>query len=428
MSEITVTVWEVDPAFSLIGENGLAHPPGWGSAPAPGASPYGTDATRHGGDPVDISGYVREVRLVDRDEDGFIGGNYADSFWIGEDEFVVSMIYRGDVMTVDAQSYQTITLYGYTAGDAKATAITLPVDSAGNIVSAYPGLLRETLWSLDSEPYPIPIKELPCFLAGSLIATPSGPVPVEYLGPGDLVLTADHGPQPVVWAVRSRPQGTGGAVPPRLRPICVPQASFGATRDLWLSPLHRILCTDLAEKEVLVPLRHLRGTAGIGAQAYPDGAPVCYVHLALARHSVIFADGVACESFYAGPRALAMLAPEDRARLFAVLPELRAGERPKAARPLLDRLAMVRRRLQGAVEAPAVPLWGPAIAPEGDLSGGLRPDRGAARRTAGIGGALDGCATVTTGGEAGPAGRNPVGVHLLTGPALAEKGRPRHPS
>ncbi|PZO72902.1 MAG: hypothetical protein DI629_20525, partial [Mesorhizobium amorphae] len=36
-----------------------------------------------------------------------------------------------------------------------------------------------------------------CFLPGTLIATPSGTVPVETLAIGDLVLTADGNAQPV---------------------------------------------------------------------------------------------------------------------------------------------------------------------------------------------------------------------------------------
>ncbi|MBL4556858.1 MAG: Hint domain-containing protein [Rhodobacteraceae bacterium] len=38
-----------------------------------------------------------------------------------------------------------------------------------------------------------------CFVAGTLIATPAGAVPVEGLRPGDLVETWDQGAQPVRW-------------------------------------------------------------------------------------------------------------------------------------------------------------------------------------------------------------------------------------
>jgi hypothetical protein len=42
-----------------------------------------------------------------------------------------------------------------------------------------------------------------CFVAGTLIATPSGAVPVERLRPGDLVATWDEGAQPVRWVTHT---------------------------------------------------------------------------------------------------------------------------------------------------------------------------------------------------------------------------------
>ncbi|MGB4828605.1 MAG: choice-of-anchor L domain-containing protein, partial [Paracoccaceae bacterium] len=45
----------------------------------------------------------------------------------------------------------------------------------------------------------VTINSVPCFVAGTLIRTPDGDVPVETLHPGDLVLTMDDGPQPLRW-------------------------------------------------------------------------------------------------------------------------------------------------------------------------------------------------------------------------------------
>jgi hypothetical protein len=53
-------------------------------------------------------------------------------------------------------------------------------------------------------------------------------------------------------------------------------------------------------------------------------AAVTYHHLALARHSVLEADGLACESFYPGLHALRAVAAPDLARLVALLPGLAA--------------------------------------------------------------------------------------------------------
>ncbi len=45
----------------------------------------------------------------------------------------------------------------------------------------------------------VTINSVPCFVAGTLIRTPDGDVPIESLRPGDLVLTLDDGPQPLRW-------------------------------------------------------------------------------------------------------------------------------------------------------------------------------------------------------------------------------------
>ena len=37
-----------------------------------------------------------------------------------------------------------------------------------------------------------------CFAEGTLISTPRGPVPVEELGSGDMVITRDAGPQRIL--------------------------------------------------------------------------------------------------------------------------------------------------------------------------------------------------------------------------------------
>ena len=44
---------------------------------------------------------------------------------------------------------------------------------------------------------------IPCYSSGTMIETPDGLRAVEALRPGDLVLTMDHGPQPVCWVRRS---------------------------------------------------------------------------------------------------------------------------------------------------------------------------------------------------------------------------------
>jgi VCBS repeat-containing protein len=65
-----------------------------------------------------------------------------------------------------------------------------------------------------------------CFVLGTLIETVMGPVPVENLTIGELVKTADHGPQPIRWL-------EGNEVKPsRMKKIPV-FSRFGSKRGRW---------------------------------------------------------------------------------------------------------------------------------------------------------------------------------------------------
>lgn len=142
-----------------------------------------------------------------------------------------------------------------------------------------------------------------CFGAGTLIETPSGPVPVEDLSPGDQVLTLDHGAQVI--------RGIGHAVLPRaalehephFRPIRVLAGAFGPgkpDRDLLLSPQHRVLITGweaellFGAAELLVPIVKLVNDRTIRIAA--DVAGISYYHLLLDRHEILRANGLESES------------------------------------------------------------------------------------------------------------------------------------
>ena len=52
--------------------------------------------------------------------------------------------------------------------------------------------------------------------------------------------------------------------------------------------------------------------------------PVTYVHLMTERHEVIFAEGIATETFWPGPEAIRGLSAEDLRELLYLFPELAA--------------------------------------------------------------------------------------------------------
>ncbi len=153
---------------------------------------------------------------------------------------------------------------------------------------------------------------VPCFTKGTLIATPSGPREVETLSAGDLVLTYDRGPQPVQWATATQTALTATST---RHPISIDAGALGPDlplRELTVSPQHRILLKrDGAE--VFAPAKALTALPGIRIQL--EQTSVTYVHILLASHAVVLSEGLATESFFPGPMAIAALSEENRRSL-----------------------------------------------------------------------------------------------------------------
>lgn len=170
-----------------------------------------------------------------------------------------------------------------------------------------------------------------CFAAGTLILTRKGLVAVECLRQDDLVLTADNGFQPLRWRGRRRVAGIG-----RNAPVRIAAGALGNDRDLVVSPLHRLVLTGWRAElyggapELLVPARGLLHHRGIRQAPVPD---VTYVHLLFDRHEIVFAEGIASESFHPGVVGMARLDPAVRDEIHALFPGLRDGIFGSTARP-----------------------------------------------------------------------------------------------
>lgn len=164
----------------------------------------------------------------------------------------------------------------------------------------------------------VTINQIPCFVRGARIRTPSGAVPVEALAVGDLVITLDEGPQPIRWIGRRPVPAQGRFAPVRI--------ARGARRDLRVSPQHRILVRDgwaelmFGEAEILVAARDLVNDRTIRVEEGPG--EVEYVHLMFDRHQVIFAEGLATESFLPGPMVMDGFEAAVREEICALFPEL----------------------------------------------------------------------------------------------------------
>jgi len=167
----------------------------------------------------------------------------------------------------------------------------------------------------------------PCFTAGSMIATPKGPVAVEDLQPGDLVETLDHGPQPLRWIGCLHVPGEVLRHDPRFRPVRVRRDVFGTgrpDRDSWLSQQHRVLVSDwraavfFGEDEVLVPVKKLANDSTVLIDSGLQD--VIYVHLLFDRHEIVTVDGLTSESFF--PDASTGAICPTRAELALMFPQL----------------------------------------------------------------------------------------------------------
>lgn len=166
----------------------------------------------------------------------------------------------------------------------------------------------------------VTVDTVPCFVAGTLISTPDGDAPVETLTPGDLVMTQDDGPQPVRWIGRRVVPAMGA-----LAPIRIASGTFGNTRQLLLSPQHRVLIRDsvaellFGEREVLVAAKDLVNDSSVRPV---EGGDVEYVHILFDRHQVVFAEGIETESFLPGPQTTSSFEREIVEEITTIFPEI----------------------------------------------------------------------------------------------------------
>ena len=159
-----------------------------------------------------------------------------------------------------------------------------------------------------------------CFVRDTRIRTDRGDVAVQDLVPGDLVLTRDHGLQPIRWAGMARRVAIGA-----LAPIEIAAGALGNDRSLRVSPQHRMLLTGwqaelmFGEPEVLVPAKALVNDRTIRRV---EGGTVDYHHILFDRHEIVFAEGAPSESFHPGEQGWKALDAATRAEILALFPEL----------------------------------------------------------------------------------------------------------
>jgi hypothetical protein len=163
-----------------------------------------------------------------------------------------------------------------------------------------------------------------CYVRGTHILTPDGEVPIEDLGPGDLVVTRDNGPQPIRWIGCSSALARG-----KLAPVRFSKGALGRGlphRDLMVSRQHRMLLrSPVVERmfgtpEVLVPAVKLLGLAGVDPVA--TGGLIDYFHLLTNQHEIIYAAGAPSETLLTGPEARKAIGPDQLEEIETLFPGL----------------------------------------------------------------------------------------------------------
>lgn len=229
-----------------------------------------------GGNDVLRGGGGNDTLIGGSSSGNLIGGGGIDTIFVGENTSFVDGGSGDDSMTLPAGS----TFAPFSPGGLSGS-ITLPSGATITYISVAEGNIS-----------------VACFAKETKIQTPSGDVAVEDLTVGQLVDTADHGPQPVRWIGAQSVPGQG-----RFAPVCFARNAIGNKTPLYVSAQHRMLISGwrcelmFGAPEVLCAAIHLCD----GDKIYR--APVdrvTYYHIMFDRHQIVYANSAPSESFFVG--------------------------------------------------------------------------------------------------------------------------------
>ncbi|SEV91155.1 Hint domain-containing protein [Cognatiyoonia koreensis] len=169
-----------------------------------------------------------------------------------------------------------------------------------------------------------------CFTPGTMILTDQGPRDVASLREGDKIQTKDNGVSEILWLGQRHVTGARLMAMPALVPVRLRAGALEKDvpdAGLLVSPDHRMVLRGpraralFSADEVLVPARDLVNDHTV----IRDHAvkAVTYIHMLLPQHEIVFANGVATESFHPASAALATMQADEKDRLFDRIPDVR---------------------------------------------------------------------------------------------------------
>lgn len=262
------------------------------------------------------------------DDDTVTGGDGADTFVITDDagagmtitDFDTATGIQGGSDPADQDDNDFADLSGFFSG--RQEMVDAATSNAGDTtldLGDGQTLLFEGVASVDELTFEN--TNVVCFARDTMIMTPSGERAVQDLAVGDEVVTRDNGVQTIRWAGRRVVPAKGA-----LAPIVIRSGMVGNTRELRVSPLHRVLVEGwraemlFGVREVLVAAKHLLNGDTVYAE---EGGEVEYHHILFDRHEIITANGAAAESLHPGKESVDGFGAEAREEIFSIFPELR---------------------------------------------------------------------------------------------------------
>lgn len=280
------------------------------------------------GDDTLIGGAGDDVIVLGQDDIGE-GGDGDDIFYIAD----YGEAGAGTIGIVGGEGDETDGDTLYLGPDVSVSDITFTNtdDNAGGLSGSF-SMADGTLVTFNE------IENIICFTPGAQILTSHGERAVETLQVGDRVVTRDNGLRPIRWIGKRTVTAKDDFAPIRI----APSVTDGGREALIVSPQHRILFTGyraellFGESEVLVAAKHLVDGRDVTVTELEE---VTYIHIMFDRHEVIYASGIATESFHAGDMGLGAVSESAREELFAIFPELRSagGRHRETARTCLKK-------------------------------------------------------------------------------------------
>ena len=203
-------------------------------------------------------------------------------------------------------------------GDTTDALVLVELDAEGHVAASYlvplAALKPRTDYALvgiDTDGARASLAQIACvsFTRGTHITMADGSQRrIETLTVGDRVLTRNAGAQQIRWIGKATARAAG-----ELAPICIRAGTLNNAHDLVVSPDHRLFIYQRRDRigagrpDILVKARHLVNGDSV---TVIEGGYVEYFQLLFDDHHMIFAEGIAAESFLYDPLTAPAL-PDD---------------------------------------------------------------------------------------------------------------------